>query len=157
MACIAAAVLIMKGLPSQPPDLPRHAILAEQAGKAFDAGNYEEVIRLSQECLDGFEPAAVRMQKELEGVGGDLPKGIVNSSVRKKLLSHGPLNDAAACSFYMGQAYRKLRRFDEAQAAYKKAAMFTYARVWDPAAANPFFWSPADDAAYWLQKLSDSR
>jgi hypothetical protein len=155
-ACVSVVAVLCVWLwpPSLPAELPRHAILAERAGKALDDGQYNEVIALSQECIDGFAAPAMRLQEKLEQSGVKLPTGVVDSKVREKLLLHGPLNDVAACYFYLGQAQRKLGRIDEARSAYAKAATLTCARVWDPRSENPFFWEPAQDAAWWLNELS---
>ena len=155
--CTVTAVLCFAFWPpTKPAQLPRHAILAEQAGKAFDAGEYDKVVSLAQECIDGFEPAAMRLQEKLQAIGRDLPTGVVSPKVRDELLSYGPLNDVAACYYYLGQAQRKLGQADEARTAYTKAAALTYARVWDPRnPTNQFFWTPAEDAAYWLKELSE--
>jgi tetratricopeptide (TPR) repeat protein len=154
LALAAASAFVF--LPSifQLAELPRHAVLAAQAGEALDAGRNEEVIDLAQECIDSFEPAARRLQEDLERTQPDLPTGSVSRAVRDEILNHGPLNDVAACYFYLGQAHRKLGQLDEARQAYESAAEFTFARVWEP--KQEIFWPPAADAAYWLDKLSET-
>jgi hypothetical protein len=152
VVAIAAAVFIWGT--TRPIELPRHAALAEAAGKAFDAGEYEMVVELTQDCIDGFEPAADRIQMEQEAKGRVLPSGSVSDEVRDELLALGPLNDVAVCYFYLGQAHRKLGHFEEARQAYQAATTYSHARVWDP--RQKIFWPPANDAAYWLKKISEN-
>ncbi len=154
--CVAVAALCVQlPKPTKPVELPRHATLATEAGKAFDAEDYGKVITLAQQCFDNVEPVAVKLQKELESSGREIPNGMVSEKDRDELLSHGPLNDVAACYFYLGQAQRKLGHKEEAREAYTKAATFTCARVWDP--TGEFFWAPADNTAHWLQVLSKNK
>lgn len=151
-ALIAACVAIAYLHPFTPVAQGRHVALTEMAGKAFEAGKFPDAIARAKECVDDFEPAAMRLQEQLQTAGLDLPVGRVDASTRDRLLSNGPLNDVGACYFYLGQAHRKLGQMEEARKAYEIGAKFTNARVYDP--RQDIFWAPADDCAYWAKKLN---
>jgi hypothetical protein len=153
-----AALFLIVGLLSarffwfDKPVLPKHAMLAEQAGLALEERRFQEVIAPAKECIESFEPAATRLQEEIETSGRRFPIGRVDAATRDELLSYGPLNDVAACYLYLGHAHRNLGHDSDARMAYEKAAQFTHARVWDPRPHQKLFWAPAPDAAFWVKK-----
>ncbi len=79
-----------------------------------------------------------------------VPTGAVNDEEKKRIDSHGLLNDVGACYFIKGQAAEKLGRKDEAKQAYGEAKKLTYARVWDP---KGWYWSTAEGATERLNAL----
>lgn len=134
--------------------LPFNVKLTNAAWKAFNKGDYKEAIKKAEQCIEEFEPSALKEQKELEKNNTPQPpKGKVSEDVKKVILNRGLLNDVATCWFIKGRSFEKLRKNQEAIQAYGNAAKYTYARTWDP--EGKLFWSPAaaaDDRKSYLEE-----
>lgn len=148
-AVIAPAVAILAAFFMFPHQfarpVSRNELLATQAGKALEAGRYEEVVSLANECLGDFMATAKRRQAELEQLGMKRPIGKVSSSERISIQNDGPLNDCASVLYYKGRAFEKLGKWSEARQAYEEATQLSLGRCWDP--DQSIFWSPAEVAS----------
>ncbi len=133
---------------------PINVRMTTAAWKAFNDKKYEDAIKKAEECIDEFEPTALRQQKELEESKISLPPvGKVEKTQEDVIFSRGLLNDVATCWFIKGRSLEKLKRTEEAIHAYKKAEGYTYARTWDTNWEG--FWSPsktAKDRRFFLEK-----
>lgn len=125
--------------------LPLNVRLTTAAWNAFNKGEYREAIKKVEECIDNFEPSALREQRELERSNTQLPPiGMVSDDAKKMIFKRGLLNDVATCWFIKGRSLEKLGRKQEAIQAYRRAEVYTYARTYDPGWNG--FWSPSQGA-----------
>lgn len=126
--------------------LPPNVRLTNAAWKAYDNGEYRQAIKKAEECIDEFQPSALREQKELERNNTVLPPvGKVGEAVKNVILNRGLLNDVATCWFIKGQSLERLGTIQEAIQAYSKAVRYTHARTYDPSWSG--FWSPSQTAS----------
>jgi len=108
--------------------------LMVKAWEALGSGKYDNAIKYTERCVALYEGEAKRMQASLSAKA---PPDKVND--------YWALNDVGTCYFIRGEALTKLKRKEEALAAYKVVRdELYYAQAWDP---KGWHWSPAD-AAY---------
>ncbi len=126
--------------------LPLNVKLTNAVWEAYNNGNFEQAIRKADECIDEFEPSALREQNDLERSNASLPPvGKVAEEEKEKITKRGLLNDVATCWFLKGRSLERLGRTQEAIQAYCKAAKYSYARTYDPDLNE--FWSPSQTAS----------
>jgi len=124
---------------------PLNVRLTNAAWRAFGAKDFNGAIKNAEECIDEFQPAALREQEQLEkDETPAFPVGKVDKETEKTLLRRGLLNDVATCWFIKGRSLEKLGRTQEALNAFRQAEKYTYARTWDD--QGKVFWSPAEGA-----------
>ena len=118
--------------------------LTTSAWDAFNKNDFARAIANADKCIGEFKGEADRTQENLEkSATPPPPKGKVSSDEKALILARGLLNDVATCYYIKGRSAQELGRRDEAIAAYKAAARYTYARCWDP---QGWFWSPSEKA-----------
>jgi tetratricopeptide (TPR) repeat protein len=126
-------------------DGPLNVRLTNAVWKAFNAKDYHRAIKRADECIDEFEPAALREQRDLEEKNTPpFPEGKVDENTKSALLKRGLLNDVATCWFIKGRSLEKVGKKQEAINAFKHAERYSYARTWDPELQG--FWSPEKGA-----------
>jgi tetratricopeptide (TPR) repeat protein len=112
-------------------------------GKSWDAlgeGQYENAVKYTEKCVELYSDEARQMQGSLSAKA---PKDRVHD--------YWALNDVGTCYFIRGEALLKLKKDDEALAAYKTLVSdFYYAQAWDP---KGWFWAPADAAAQKIEVI----
>ena len=97
-------------------------------------GNYEAAIKYTAKCAELYEEKAREMQASM-----------TSKAAPDKVNDYWALNDVGTCYFIRGEALSKLRKYEEALAAYKVVRdELYYAQAWDP---KGWHWSPSD-AAY---------
>ncbi len=118
--------------------------LTTKAWHAFNKKNYKEAIKWAEQCIEEFEPSAIREQKNLGKNNVPLPPiGKVKSeNERTEIFHRGLLNDVATCWYVKGRSLEKLEKTGEAIKAYQRAEIYTYGRTWDPSWEG--FWSPSE-------------
>ncbi len=134
---------------------PLNVKLTNAAWTALDNKQYDKAIQIAEDCIDEFEPTALRMQKELERNNTPSPSvGKVSRDEREKIFNRGLLNDVATCWFIKGRSLEKLGKTQEAIRAYCKTVSYTYARTYDPSWDG--FWSPSQAASDRISYLKGS-
>ncbi len=108
--------------------------LQVKSWEALNEGNFEHVLQYTAKCTELYEEKAREMQASLSA-----------KPDAKETHDYWALNDVGTCYFIRGEALTKLRRYEEALAAFTllKDDLY-YAQAWDP---KGWFWSPSD-AAY---------
>jgi hypothetical protein len=124
------------------------------AENALNQGNYADVIKYADECIDNFGKAALRIQQNLDANHTTVPNGAPASDIEKnRVFSNGLLNDVATACFYKGKAAEALYNKNKAKNitykqtandAYKLTLQYSKGRHWDP---KGWFWSPAEAAS----------
>jgi len=140
--CILSALVMLSGFAIPSKSQPLNEKLTSAAWQSFSKGQFNEAIKKAEECIDEFDAAAMRLQRELEKSNLIVPEGEVDEKTKAKIFSNGLLNDVAACWFIKAQALEAQNKTDLAFKAYKQCMKYTYGRVWDP--DKKIFWSPAD-------------
>jgi len=147
---IAGGILVVRA--STKPQLPLNARLTQAAWEAYNKKSYEQAIKKAEECIDEFQPAAIRQQRDLREENTPVPpEGSVSADKKETIINRGVLNDVATCWFIIGKSYEKIEKQQEAIQAYCMAAKFTYARTYDPSWDG--FWSPSQSAMDRLDSL----
>lgn len=119
--------------------------LTKEAWEAYNKGKYQQAIKKAEECIDEFQPAAMRQQNELKEKSTPAPPdGQVPPDKKKEIMNRGLLNDVATCWWIIGRSNEKLGKKEKAIQAFCNAAKFTYARTYDPSWDG--FWSPSQSA-----------
>jgi tetratricopeptide (TPR) repeat protein len=94
-------------------------------------GNFEAAIKYTEKCAELYEEKAREMQKSM-----------TSKAAPDKVNDYWALNDVGTCYFIRGEALSKLRKYEEALAAYKVVRDdLYYAQAWDP---KGWHWSPSD-------------
>ncbi len=113
----------------------RSETLTIKAWKAFDDRDLNAVLAYTKKCIALYSAEASKMQKSLT----EYPTG------DQKIFSYWALNDVATCLYIQGEALRRVKRMDEAKAAFNRIINeFSYAQTYDP--KNKSFWKPVDGA-----------
>ncbi len=128
-----------------------HESYTREAWDAFQKGDYQAAVGLSNRCTTEFATAAGRLQEQLVAEHAEIPTGAVADRDRAVILRNGVLNDVATCLWIKGRSLEAQGLLSEALAAYERAKSLSYARVWDPATAC--FWSPSLKARDRLDNL----
>lgn len=142
---IITLVLMLFGIAAQPLAAESDAVAADygdyasvtlqvKSWEALGDRRFDDVLTYTAKCLELYEEEARKMQASLsERPSSD----VVND--------YWALNDVGTCYFIRGEALTKLKRNEEALAAFKtlKDDLY-YAQAWDP---RGWHWTPAD-AAY---------
>jgi tetratricopeptide (TPR) repeat protein len=109
------------------------AALAQQAWKAFEKGQYDQVLTLADECASRFAFRAQKQQSLLKAV-----------PPAEKAFNYSALNDVATCIFLKGKALRELRRNVEAKTVFQDIIReYRFSQCWDP---KGWFWKVAGAA-----------
>lgn len=111
--------------------------------KSWDAlgeGRYEDAVKYTEKCTELYAGEARQMQGSLSA-----------KAPKEHAHDYWALNDVGTCYFIRGEALMKLKKDDEALAAYKTLVSdFYYAQSWDP---KGWFWAPADAAAQKIELI----
>jgi hypothetical protein len=127
--------------------------LTAESWAAFERGDFAGAMVPAQRCIAEFSGAADRAQADLEKVQAPVPASANPSEAETRaIFARGLLNDVATCAWIVGRSAQQLGRAEVARAAYEKAAVYSYARCWDP--RQSAFWSPAESARDSLTTLS---
>ena len=109
------------------------ATLAQQTWKAFEKGQYDQVLTLADQCVSRFGVRAQRQQSLLKA----LPQP-------EKAFNYSALNDVATCLYLKGKALREFRRVEEAKTVFREVIRdYRFAQCWDP---KGWFWQVAGAA-----------
>ncbi len=113
----------------------RSETLTIKAWKALSDRDLNAVLAYTNKCISLYSKEASKMQKSLsEYATGD-----------EKIFSYWALNDVATCLYIQGEALRRVKRMDEAKAAFERIINeFYYAQCYD--VDKKTFWKPADGA-----------
>lgn len=117
------------------------------AWKAHNGNDFDQAIKLAQECVNKWEAEAITQQNALSG---EPPNGIVTEEEKKEIFAHWALNDVGTAYFIIAEASLKNGKTNEAKLAYEKVKKFPFARTWDP---KGWFWSPAKEASKRLTSI----
>lgn len=139
--------------------------IVTQAWDAFNAKEYQEAIKLADQCIQDFGEEAANTQKAMEeNKEPEPPVGKVDDATKQKIFERGLLNDVATAYFIKGRSAEKLYRQDKTQnAEYKKTAeeayktvcaSYKYGRTWDP---KGWFWSPCTGGSESVNKKGELR
>ena len=108
--------------------------LQVKAWEALGEGRYEDAVKYTEKCVEMYADEARQMQLSLSA-----------KAPKERVHDYWALNDVGTSYFIRGEALMKLKKDDEALAAYKTLVSdFSYAQAWDP---KGWFWAPADAAA----------
>ena len=114
--------------------------------KAWDAlgeGRYEDSVKYTEKCAELYEAEARKMQASLSAKPSS---DVVNE--------YWALNDVGTCYFIRGEALTKLKKNEQALAAFEVLRDdLYYAQAWDP---KGWYWAPAD-AAYPKIEMLEAR
>lgn len=117
--------------------------LQVKSWEALGEGKYEDAVKYTEKCAELYEETARDMQATLS-----------SKPAADDVHDYWALNDVGTCYFIRGEALIKLKRYDEALAAFKtvKDDLY-YSQAWDP---KGWFWSPSD-AAYPKVEMLEAR
>jgi tetratricopeptide (TPR) repeat protein len=108
--------------------------LMVKSWETLGEGNFAAAVKYTEKCAEIYEDRAREMQASMSA-----------KADADEVNEYWALNDVGTCYFIRGEALTKLRRYEEALAAYKVVRdELYYAQAWDP---KGWYWSPAD-AAY---------
>lgn len=108
--------------------------LMVKAWEMLGEGEFAKAVKYTEKCAEVYEGRAREMQASMSA-----------KADADKVNEYWALNDVGTCYFIRGEALTKLRKYEEALAAYKVVRdELYYAQAWDP---KGWYWSPAD-AAY---------
>ena len=117
------------------------AMLAQQAWKALEKEQYDQAIKLADQCEERFGTQAQKQQGMLKA----LPSP-------DKAFSYAALNDVATCLYIKGKALQGFRRYEEAKSVFQAVIReYRFAQCWDP---KGWFWKvagAAQDQIYCMQ------
>ncbi len=109
------------------------AALTQQAWKALEKGNYQDVFMITDECEKRFGVRAQKQQAMLTAVPPP-----------EKSFTYSALNDVATCMFIKGKALRQFKRNEEAKQVFRTIIRdYRFAQCWDP---KGWFWKVAGAA-----------
>lgn len=113
----------------------RSETLTIKAWQALSDRDLNAVLAYTNKCISLYSAEASKMQKSLsEYSTGD-----------QKIFSYWALNDVATCLYIQGEALRRVKRMDEAKAAFNRIINeFSYAQTYD--VNKKTFWKPVDGA-----------
>ena len=107
------------------------ATLAQQAWKAMEKAQYDDVLTLADQCDSRFSLRAKKQQSMLKALAPP-----------EKAFNYSALNDVATCLFLKGRALRELKRPTEAKTVFKEIIReYRFAQCWDP---KGWFWGVAN-------------
>ena len=114
--------------------------LTTKAWDALGEGRYADAVKYTEKCAEMYTDEARQMQLTLSA-----------KAPKERAHDYWALNDVGTGYFIRGEALMKLKKDDEALAAYKTLVSdFSYAQAWDP---KGWFWAPADAAAQKIELI----
>ena len=117
------------------------SILASRAWNALEQKNWEEVIKITDECIDQFIEKAKQQQASLNELPTD------NTS------DYWALNDVGTCYFIKCEALSMMgKEYEEILIKSLKILVneLTYAQCWD---SQGWYWDPASSAKKKLRQI----